>query len=349
MYDNLLNDADMLTISSLKTGTVTTALKNGTGSAVITTEGDFSGTEDLEYTIEIDSVAGGKEVGQATFKWTDGQGSWNATGVTTSSSPITLNNGVNVSWASGTGDDFELEDTWYFKAVNLYNGERLLDWDRDSRYRSSALESPNTITIDLVSSQEIKALVIYDHNFTSNATITLKGHTSDSWGSPDFSEAVTWASDKILHYLSSATTKRYWRLEVTDAGNSDNYIEIGELFIGSYFEPAETFQFRTGARDIKSIIKQNKTAFGVAKKRFFNFQRDFKYKLNHISDIDSYIDMIETIIDRSDGSITPVYFNEDETSLSDFWMVELESLPYKLTTNNLQSSKLRMLEVVSSV
>src|SRR4030042_1610695 len=122
----------MITVSSLRYGFVSGALKDGTGAAVMTTGGDFSGDEDMEYIVEIDSVAGGGEVGQATFKWSQGGGSWNATGVTTDSIPVSLNNGITVQWAPGAGADFVLADRWYFKGINLFGGNKIIDLARDT-------------------------------------------------------------------------------------------------------------------------------------------------------------------------------------------------------------------------
>ncbi len=71
LFSNFITDESMLAVSSLRTGIVTSALKEGTGSAILNTSGDYGGSTDLEYIVEIDSIAGGAEVGQATFRWSD--------------------------------------------------------------------------------------------------------------------------------------------------------------------------------------------------------------------------------------------------------------------------------------
>jgi len=141
LYDNLITDEDMLAVSSLRSGIVTTAKKDGTGSAVITTSGSYSGSTDKEIIAEIDSIAGGAEVGQATFRWSNGGGTWNATGVTTSSTNILLADGIYIKWVSGSGADFVVGDAWYFKGINLFNPGKMINYDRDSVYRSAALDS----------------------------------------------------------------------------------------------------------------------------------------------------------------------------------------------------------------
>jgi len=141
LYDNLITDESMLSVSSLRLGIVTAALKDGTGSAVLNPSGNYSGTTDLEYIIEIDSIAGGAEVGQATFRWSDGGGSWDASSVTTSATNILLNNGIYINWTTGSGADFVVGDRWYFKGINLFNAGKMIDLNRDHRYRSSGLDS----------------------------------------------------------------------------------------------------------------------------------------------------------------------------------------------------------------
>ena len=141
IYDNLITSETMISVSSLRNGLVTSAKKEGTGSAVITTSGNYSGATDLEYIVEIDSIAGGAEVGQATFKWSDGGGTWDANGVTTSATSILLNNGVYILHTTGTGADFVVGDKWYFKGINLFNAGKVIDRDRDHSYRSKELDT----------------------------------------------------------------------------------------------------------------------------------------------------------------------------------------------------------------
>lgn len=354
LYNNLITDADMITVSSLRTGIVTAAKKNGTGSAVITASGSYSGAEDLEYIVEIDSIAGGAEVGQATFKWSDGGGSWDASGVATSAINVTLNNGVQVLWTTGAGADFVVGDKWYFKGINLFNASKMIDVDRDTKYRSSALESPNTITIDFGENQEITALIIFDHNFTSSATLLLEADDASSFdsdgGSAQFSEAVTWVSEKILHYLSTATTRRYWRLSVTDIGNLDGFIEIGEFFLGTYMEPSKNFCAEY-EKSITLLHAANINPYGKKMKRFFNAQRVFEYPYLGMSpaDVTLFEAMISAVSDRAAGTLDSFFFNDDSAETGNIWLVDIEELPETHMVRDYLSIAMRMTEVVKSV
>jgi hypothetical protein len=542
MYDNFITDESMLTVTSLYDGLVTSALKDGTGSAVITTSGTFTNAIDLEYVVEIDSVAGGAGVGQATFKWSDdGGATWDATGVTTSATDITLNNGVNVKWTAGSGDDFIVGDKWYFKGINRFNAGKMIDLNRDSRYRSALEEvlladdcsslgdwssldwdggettqvtfggkscyrldpgpapyamagirrdvgsygsftevnislyhvaigtyfgggyaimemhngtancwmifgsdglrvwdgsnwnvvgadivaigewqdwrfvidwashtmdvylgeilqasdvecylgssqdgvfsfsqsaggagdsvtyvdnikianlysddsdhpSYSTIIIDLGAEKEIKALILGDHNISSGATITLKGHTSDSWGSPDFSENVTFAADKILHYLSAATSKRYWKIEIYDPNNTDGYIEIGELYLGTYLELSKNFAAGF-SEETNFIVETNTSPYGIDRDRFYNTQKIFNIDFNVVpaEDVASMEAMVSAITDRAAGIIKPVWFNKDSDSPEKTWLVKLSSLPVEHVTLSFYDMLIELREVLRSV
>jgi hypothetical protein len=69
-------------------------------------------------------------------------------------------------------------------------------------------------------------------------------HTSDAWGAPAFGPvAITWAAGKIDYYLSATQTYRYWRLSVTDAAQTDDYLRISELFLGPYAVTTRNFTY----------------------------------------------------------------------------------------------------------
>ena len=150
IYDNLVADESMISVSSLRNGLVMSAKKEGADSAVITISGNFRGPVDLEYIVEIDNIGGGAEVGQATYKWSDGGGTWNAIGVVTPAAPTELNNGMKIAFTGGAGADFVVGDKWYFKGINLFNAGRMLDRDRDHIYRSAELDTNCILTEGLL-------------------------------------------------------------------------------------------------------------------------------------------------------------------------------------------------------
>lgn len=354
LYNNLITSSDMITVSSLRAGFVSTAKKDGDGSATMVPGGDFSGSDDLKYLIEIDGVGAGYEIGEATFEYSniDADGTTViASDVATAVGAISLNNDVTITFTGGTGNDFELADKWYFLADARYGPGKMILLDRDKRYRSSALEEPNTITIDLGSAQQVTALAIFDHNFTDAVTISLKGDADNAnWDTPDFGgESVTYNADKIVHYLSSAQTYRYWRLEITDAANSDTYIEIGELFLGAYSEPTENFNTNS-QRNIQTLNVRNITPFGIERVRHYNLQKIFNFVWSYVvSDMATFITIFESLFDKDTGVTKPFFFNEDSSSPNNTWLVLMDTLPRTWHAKDYYSTQFSLREVLTSV
>jgi hypothetical protein len=234
MHQNLATPA-MITVSSEKIGTIGAAVKFGTGSGTVEPSGSYVGEGDLLYTLEIDSVAMGAEVGQATFRWRDGSTStWDGSGILTATTPVTLNNGISARFVSGTGADFVRGDQWRFLALKRHGRAKLVDFDRNTEFRTAQIDSPSWMKIGLPTPQRVRCLILGDHNLTSGATITLQANSSDEWDTPAYSATITWAEDTLCVFMDQ--TFQWWRLVAVDAGNPDSYIRASELFFGDYLE-----------------------------------------------------------------------------------------------------------------
>jgi hypothetical protein len=346
----------MIAVSSLKLGVVTTALKEGTGGASMTPAGSFTGAVDLEYVAEIDAIGTG-EIGSSTFKWSDdGGATWDATGVATAHTPISLNNGVTVCWPDhATGADFVIDDKWYFKGINLYNPGKMLDGDRDSRYRSLNKTVTQTITITLAAEQAIDALVIGDHNFAS-WTLHLWGDDavtfdSGAGGAPQVDETITFVANKILHYLTAADrTKKYWRLQLTAGTSADAYFEIGELFLGSYMELSGNYRY---GEQINTVFIEdvNKTSYGVDRTQYYNMLEEFTLESSRLPDSDIILikTMLAAITNQSTKQRKPIYFNHDSSLPSDNVLVEITSVTRQKTFLNQNAMSIGMKEVMKSI
>jgi hypothetical protein len=341
LYSSMITTETMIAVSSLALGVVTTALKAGAGSATITPSGDYTGTVDLEYVIEIDALGTGS-VGSSTFKWSDdGGATWDATGVTTLTTDITLNNGVKVKWTTGYGDDFVIGDKWYLKGINLHNAGKMLDFDRDSRYRSLDATGAKTITITFAS-QKPTALILYDHNLPVGSTITLTG--------ADGAKTVTWAADKILHYIAGAdSASTTWVLTITAAG-APAYIEIGELFLGTYLEL--TRNYTEGFREeITFLQDSNRTSYGIERSRFYAQQSVFGFDFSAMlkADVTNMKAVITSIASASTGIFKPLWINTDSAVMADNWLVRISSLPVNHWTGDWYNMPLQLTEVVKSI
>jgi hypothetical protein len=202
-----------------------------------------------------------------------------------------------------------------------------------------------TINIDLGSAQEVKALVIGDHNLSAAATITLKGVEPTA-----FSDSVAWNSGTIIHYLSAATTKRYWQLQITDAANPDAYIEIGELFLGSYIELSRNYT-RGYDYETELLMETNETPYGIRRDRFYNTQKQFSFDFDAViaADITKMDALVTAVCDRTAGTYKPFWFNLDSDTPNDSYLVKFDSLPVKHKATTYFELSLEMKEIVKSV
>ncbi|MEW6613948.1 MAG: hypothetical protein AB1401_00530 [Thermodesulfobacteriota bacterium] len=324
MYQNEITDASLITVSSLLYGTIGGVFAEQLGSATVQNGGVYSGNIDRQFVVEIDSVAGGKEVGQATFKWSDTGGvTWNETGVLTQTDPYLMSYGVTVKFTTGSGDDFELEDRWSWICSNNYGTQKLIDLDREYWYQSRSLDNPNTITVDLGSAKNIKACEIFDHNFSSVAVITLMANDADSWGSPSYSRVLTWNDEKIGVYLDE--TYRYWRLQVSNQTNPDGYIRVGELYLGSYMELSRNFELGRGQKTVASESSQRSKA-GIERRELNYLQEVFGITFKDLveNDITLLLAMFKQLKSVSQRKSLPFFFNVDCENPNDTFLVHIE-------------------------
>jgi hypothetical protein len=324
LYDDYdaLDNLDQFAASGVRDGQVGLAVKQGTGSATGLAGGIYIGGVDRQYRVQIDSIGGGAEVGQATFKWRDGTViGWNASGVLTSTSPVALNNGVTFKWSSGSGADFIVGDRWDFTVAQFYGYRQLVDRDRDTIFQSKTLASPEWIRRDLGSAKQVTACVIHDHNLTSGATIILKANSADVWGAPPYSLAIPWAVDKIVAYLNQ--TYRYWRLEITDAGNPGSHIAI-KWFLGLYAEPEDNFN-RDWGQDRVATETVVRTDAGARRHLVQSAQEEFRLAYRNLAQTD--LDLLRAV-EAAAHDVTnlrgcPLWFHRDSDLASEIYLVTM--------------------------
>lgn len=343
MYNNLL-DADYLTASSTKAGMVSNVRKEGTGSATMQALGDYSGSSNTQYEIEIDDISGGQEVGQATFQWEDGLGNV-GTGVLTDTVETSLSEDVTVKFTSGSGDDFDLGDKWWFKGQNRFLLSQMLTLDRDARYRSASLDSPNYIHVDFGSAQSITCFALLDHNFTSNAIVTLQANSIDDFTSPPFDETLT-ITDNYTTLFFTAAEYRYWKLVISDNGNADGYIEVGEIFLGNYLELAMG-HFYGDSNNPEAIVLDDSVLSGIQRWNYQNTKRSIRLNLANPTKAqrNELWTMFDTLVSRTSNTIKPVFLFLDDV----LYLVLLKGIPSSSKSYGMYNVSLVFQEVLTSV
>lgn len=145
----------------------------------------------------------------------------------------------------------------------------LQDADVSKKARSTDATTGSTrIDIDLgAASWPIRGIALIGHNLSLAAQVRVYGDDAANFASPNYDPGIEnaypviyGASDTIwgitpgavaltavefadgvrhpfIHLPSSAQTERYWRIDITDTGNSDGYVEIGRLVAFQGWQP----------------------------------------------------------------------------------------------------------------
>lgn len=72
------------------------------------------------------------------------------------------------------------------------------------------------------------------------------------WGAPNFWERTLTRAERegypkhLIHLLPTTQRLRYWRLEISDAGNPDGFISAGRLFVADAWQPTNGVAFGSG-------------------------------------------------------------------------------------------------------
>ena len=250
------NDTTLLKNSGWRNGVVSGARKFGIGSATLTPSVTYTPTSsnityyrDLMVTVEIDSVSGGKELGQATYRWRTNYttaGIWNAQGVSTGTTLVPCA-GVQAVFAGGTGNDFELGDSWTFTYFCTYGLPRLSDQRRDtyfwySRYKAGQ-GNDIMLWIDAGTVVDVNCFALMDwmlinpNNqgwFASMESRAESGGSTQSWVQ-DLPESELYSSSthKIC-YFPQTLQGRYFLLTIHFVGAEPAGFDfkLGQVFLG---------------------------------------------------------------------------------------------------------------------
>lgn len=352
LTSNAIESSSELSTNSQALGIVSGTLKDGTGSALLSAYGDYTGSVNLLITVQVHDVSGGADVGEAKYRWRTNltaSGTWEAIDITTHSASVELASGVYIRFVAGTGDDFVEGDAWTFKALSPWGLDRLLDLKRHTFWRSEDLESPNTITIAHGEAREATVIAIFDHNLTDSATVTYKANSSASWGSPPVEETLTIASPLVAYV--DTHTYAYRQIEITDASNPDGYIEIGGLYIGTYSQLDGNADWSSG-EDLTFIQQEQKNTAGVVHETVEAEQSVLSLSYGTISndEIDTIKALVRTLKDPETRRAKPFFFHLFPEEAESFYLMRLtSSLPRQFLFVDVNSVSFMLEEVVRTV
>jgi hypothetical protein len=155
----------------------------------------------------------------------------------------------NACWVPGAGITPDEEATGY-EAIRAFANPR-----QSLTTRTSDVAGAKRWVIDLGAPHPVQLLALEHHNLTSKATILLEAHTSDAWGGPSLSQAITYHPGFARQCLERPSAYRFWRLSITDAANGAGYLELGLLALWTY-----PFQSSLGAAGETLTLRDVSTA-----------------------------------------------------------------------------------------
>lgn len=104
-------------------------------------------------------------------------------------------------------------------------------------WRSNGGLSSVDIKIDLASALNVNLVGLANHNFTSAVTLAIAAGPTTAYAS--YSDSMTYRSGTAYKVLSATQSYRHWRIRITDAGNTDGFLEAGVLLIGLTATPTK--------------------------------------------------------------------------------------------------------------
>lgn len=154
--------------------------------------------------------------------------------------------------------------------------------DRTAVWRSSTTTGDQWLRIDFGSALTVTAIAIANPKLHTGGTMKVQ-YSSDgaSWtdAAPTAAFPTMDADTKVTYLFITSISRRYWRILFTNTGAVSDYVELGYLFVGTYFEPANNVvsPFITPIHDpsivARSITGQRSTTVRPqASKGTFNFE-----------------------------------------------------------------------------
>lgn len=296
------------------------------GSALGFVNGIYEGVVEATWVIEITDITGGRTIGTAKFQYsTDAGATFNGVDLTTSTSPVTLEQGMEFSWdAAGVGVDFALGDRWAFRTPVHYGVEAALDYQDRNRGYSAGPATDDIITFDIDFGEPtlVRSLIFMDHNLSGGAGVAVVGNSSPSWGAPPVNVSIRVQPRQFVDVFPGGTYQ-YWRIMIYDPTNS---VRIGKFYLGDYMElkyrPTSHLPW---AKTHQRMGSQGTGIRGYKRESVESVHRIFPLKYDGLGTIDS--DRLQLMRKTTWNVPTrlhrPLFFMPDHRVVQDFYLCYL--------------------------
>ena len=159
-------------------------------------------------------------------------------------------------------------------------------------WRTSGVTS-ESVTIDLgTPSESIRAVCVAGHNLTTGGTIEVF-HSTDNVAFTTVG-IKTAGSAKIITFFFSSLFKQYWRVTLKDPTNSDNYLKVGRIFLGDYWEPTAQIM-RNWSVEIVDDTEIEKSIGGQKWRNIIDSFVRVSFRLPHLSKSEAVKDWFDIV------------------------------------------------------
>jgi hypothetical protein len=176
----------------------------------------------------------------------------------------------------------------------------------------NALAASTVITLDLGEAQNIGVVALIGHNLTpEEATVRIQGASNTSFSPTLYDSTVETVYSGTDYAKAIPTTRcRFWRITISDVGNTAGYVELSRLFIGWKFAPSVTNDYgATTEIESFTVVQQ-----ALAGPEYFDERpnrRVWRGQLSWLTQTEAYR-MLMTMLRQQDVS-REVYLIEDDT------------------------------------
>jgi hypothetical protein len=124
-----------------------------------------------------------------------------------------------------------------------YSDDYLASAARWRKWRSATGTGDQWVKFDLGSNKNFQVLAAMNARIHTGGTLRAQANAADAWGAPTVNDVFTVPSPdltKVLaDWLSAVQNLRWIRFYFTNTGAVNEYVELGAVFAGTYFEPTK--------------------------------------------------------------------------------------------------------------
>ena len=178
----------------------------------------------------------------------------------------------------------------------------------------NALAASSVINLDLGSAQSVGVVALVAHNLTGSATVRIQGSSAADQSVALYDSTALPAYTGTDYAMSfPAVSARYWRISISDTGNPAGYVQLGRVFIGWRFSPANNIDWNP------KLAVESKTAVmeSLGGPEYFDerpTRRLFTGQWSWLSDPEAYNFLLA--IQRSHDVSREVYLIADDADTS---------------------------------